>query len=288
MKKVIMSLLAGVLLAGIAVAQTSTQTGISAAQNSSVSSSPAAPAQAQSTTAAGVSQQTPAGSNSLQAGNVIYAELGKSVDAKKAKEGDEVVAKTSQAVVSQGKVVIPRGSKLIGHVTTAKAHTKEQAHSELGIAFDRAELKDGSQIPLAASIQAISAPVSASPNAAETESMPGMGAGGGTQGGGSPSYGGGGGMRSAGGGAMNTAGAATGTVGRTAGNTAGNVAGTATGAADAAGSGRLNAASRGVVGLSGLNLSASATNSTQGSLITSDSKNVKLDSGTELVLKVNQ
>ncbi|PYU03506.1 MAG: hypothetical protein DMG33_16595 [Acidobacteria bacterium] len=42
--------------------------------------------------------------------------------------------------------------------------------------------------------------------------------------------------------------------------------------------------SRGVFGLNGLNLNTAASNSTQGSLITSTGKNVHLDSGTQLLL----
>jgi hypothetical protein len=82
-------------------------------------------------------------------------------------------------------------------------------------------------------------------------------------------------------------------------NTAANAGGIAGGAVNstvsAAGAARgavggLNAAgqltsnSQGVFGLEGLNLSAAASNSTQGSLITSTSKNVHLDSGTQFLL----
>jgi len=48
--------------------------------------------------------------------------------------------------------------------------------------------------------------------------------------------------------------------------------------------GQLTSNSQGVFGLEGLNLNAGASNSTQGSLITSTSKNVHLDSGTQLLL----
>jgi len=286
MFKLLVPLVGGALLVAVSAAQTSQQTTGSASQGTAVSASPSG-AQAQTSTGANATQETQAGTakaaGQLQAGSVIYAELGKSVDAKKAKQGDEVVAKTTQAVLAQGKVVIPKGSKIVGHVTSAKAHTKEQAQSELGVAFDHAVLKDGSQVPLSVSIQAIAAPAAATQVA--NDNMAGMGSGSAPAGGGSPSYGGGGGMRSTGGTVMNTAGAATGTVANTAGSTAGTVAGTAN---TAAGAGHLNAASRGAVGLSGLNLSAAASTSTQGSVITSDSKTVKLDSGTEMILRVNQ
>src|SRR5438067_9133866 len=51
--------------------------------------------------------------SSLASGTTILATLAKSVDAKKAKQGDEVTARAAQNVVSSGSVVIPRGSKLI-------------------------------------------------------------------------------------------------------------------------------------------------------------------------------
>jgi type IV secretory pathway VirB10-like protein len=37
-------------------------------------------------------------------------------------------------------VVIPKGSRLVGHVTEVKARSKDQATSVVGIAFDRAVL----------------------------------------------------------------------------------------------------------------------------------------------------
>src|SRR5207245_377636 len=88
-------------------------------------------------------------------------------------------------------------------------------------------------------------------------------------------------------------------VGSTAGgvvNTAGSAAGAATSAAGSAGgsvsgplaSGSLTSTSQGVVGLHGLSLATDASNSTHGSVITSNGGNVHLDSGTEMILRVNQ
>jgi hypothetical protein len=54
-----------------------------------------------------------------------------------------------------GSVVIPKGSRLVGHVTDEKARSKDQATSVVGIAFDRAVLKNGTEISLALGIQAI-------------------------------------------------------------------------------------------------------------------------------------
>ena len=68
----------------------------------------------------------------------LQAELSKSLDAKKAKPGDEVTAKLTQDVKADGKVVMHKGSRLVGHVTEAQAKSKENAESKLGIVFDKA------------------------------------------------------------------------------------------------------------------------------------------------------
>src|SRR5690348_3548530 len=96
-------------------------------------------------------------SGSLAAGTTIPATLSKPIDARKAKSGDQVVARTTQDVRSDSGVVIPRGSRLIGHVTDAKAKAKGDSESALGIAFDQAVLKNGQQIPLNANIRALAA-----------------------------------------------------------------------------------------------------------------------------------
>jgi hypothetical protein len=100
----------------------------------------------------------------LSAGSTIPAMLEKGVDARKNKVGDEVTAKTTGNVKSGGQIAVPRGSKIVGHVTEAKARTKEEAESAVGIAFDHAVLKDGREIPLALEIQAIAPAESATPS----------------------------------------------------------------------------------------------------------------------------
>ena len=199
------------------------------------------------------------------------------MDAKKAKQGDEVVAKTTEDVKSNGQVVIPKGSKIVGHVTEAKAREKGESESALGIAFDKALVKGGREIPLNATIQALAASQS---NVAANEPVMEPGAPGNSSGNMAPGRAGNGGMI---GGAAQTAGTAAGT----ATNAAGNV-GTAAGSTATAGSNaRLSASSQGVAGLPGLSLSAAAANNTQASVISSQNKNVKLDSGTQMLLRVN-
>src|SRR5438552_17113060 len=100
-------------------------------------------------------------SSSLSSGTNVQAELTKSLDAKKAKAGDEVTAKVTQDVKSNGQVVVRKGSKLIGHVTEAKARSQGESESRLGIAFDRAVLKDGQEIGFNAVVQALAPAASA-------------------------------------------------------------------------------------------------------------------------------
>ena len=247
-------------------------------------------ASASSSTSTSASAKAGHSSASLSEGTAMNAALSQPVDARKNKPGDQVTAKTTEAAKSEGKVVIPKGSKLVGHVTECKQRSKEEKESALGIVFDKAILKNGEEIPLNVTIRALAAAQTA---AASSVGGDDLSAGGGAAGSSHASGGGAlGGVRSA-------AGAATGVVTNTAAN-AGGVAGGAVNSAvnstvNAAGAtrgavGGLNAAgqltsnSQGVFGLEGLNLNAAAANSTQGSLITSTSKNVHLDSGTQLLL----
>src|SRR6266436_5270721 len=243
-------------------------------------------ASASSNNSGSTSAQTGQRSASVASGTAMNAALSQPVDAKKNKPGDQVTAKTTEATKSEGKVVIPRGTKLIGHVTECKQRSKEEKESALGIVFDKAVLKNGEEIPLNVTIQALAAAQTAASSSVGGDDLS---AGGGAVG---SARGSGGGAL---GGVRSTAGAAAGTVTNTAANAGGVAGGAVNSAVNAAGAtrgavGGLNAAgqltsnSQGVFGLNGMNLSAAASNATQGSVITSAGKNVHLDSGTRMLL----
>src|SRR5258708_467419 len=232
MKRTTILVLTAVVFAGMCWAQSSesAQAAGSASQSTSVSADKSR-AQASSQTdakasqkasVAGENRQTSAASQ-LKAGSTVQAELTKPVDVRKNKPGDEVVAKTTQDVKSDGHVVLPKGSKIIGRVTQAQARAKGQEESQLGMAFDHALLKDGTQVPAAFTIQAIgrSQSEATAATAAETDSMMS-----GTNAGGMSSAGGNAGMqgRSGLGGVTSTAGGVVNNTGSGAGskvNTAG-------------------------------------------------------------------
>jgi hypothetical protein len=180
-------------------------------------------------------------------------------------------------VKSEGHVVIPKGSKLVGHLTEVKAHSKDQETSELGIAFDHAILKNGTEMPLALGIQAIGRSQASAAAMADDTMAPGStGAMGST-----------GARASGGGGVLGGVGSTAGSVVNTAGSTAGAAVNTAGGATGAV-SGSLSASSQGVVGMPGLSLATRTSTSANGSVISSQGNNVHLDSGTEMILRVNQ
>lgn len=283
----------GLLFAAGAVAQTGAQAGAQANGQASVQASKqGASASTNASAASNAAANSPEANAGVADGTAINAALNGSVDSKKAKPGDQVVAHTTKDVKEHGKTVIPRGTKLVGHVTQASARAKGDAESQLAIQFDRAILKHGREVPVNLGIQALaSAQTAASMADNDMDSM----ANAGTYAGGSAAAGG----RGALGGVTSTAGGAVGGVTNSAAN-AGNLGGAtvnaaerstvgATGAANGA-VGGLNAAgqlasnSRGVFGLNGVNLAAAGSNSAQGSLITSAGKNVHLDGGTQMLL----
>jgi hypothetical protein len=231
------------------------------------------------------------GSAVLSSGTTLNGELSHSLDAKTCKPGDQVTAKLTQDVKSDGKVVAPKGSKLVGHVTEAKARSKDSADSSLGIVFDKAVLKSGQEISFNGAVQALAPPVNAAVSAAGDESTsiggPGSSGGGGAR----RSGGGGGGLlggvgSTVGGATSTTTGVVGGATGSVTSATSGAVNGTAGLAGGLTAQGRLTNASQGAIGLQGLTLNSASTANAQGSIVSSTTRNVKLDSGTQMLLKV--
>jgi hypothetical protein len=202
-------------------------------------------------------------------GSVIPVQLTKTIDAKKAKTGDEVLARvTMDMKTSTGEVFIPKDTKVVGHVTEAQARSKEQKESQMGIVFDRAVMKDGKEVNLPMSIQAVVAPLENNP----------------------PSSGGdyGGDNRPAAGGGTTTSPM----VGRAPLSPPSQPQAVPAGGGDAQASAGarlpINASTQGVIGIRDLKLEANTQNAAQGSVMSSQKSNVKLESGTVLLLKVNQ
>jgi hypothetical protein len=254
--------------------------GVSFAQDATPSQTPGAVPQNQPNLPTTESAQSSAGPASgalrIAPGSVIPVQLTKTIDAKKAKPGDEVEAKVTQDLKTQkGDVVVPRDTRVLGHITEAQARSKDQTESQVGIAFDHAVMKDRGDVSLPMSIQAIIAPRTQNAgnnNSADDESagqpvaspspggMAGSTGGRGTVGGGTPPQ-------------MPTP-------PPSGSESPGNTQSAANGRQPITGN------TQGVVGIANLTLSPAA-NSTQGSVVSSEKNNVKLESGTLMLLRVN-
>jgi hypothetical protein len=85
----------------------------------------------------------------------VNGELINKLDSKTAKNGDSVVVQTKTAVKTPDGTVIPKGSKLVGHVIAAQPSQTGQ-NSQVALQFDRVELKGGKTMPVHSQIQSIS------------------------------------------------------------------------------------------------------------------------------------
>jgi len=212
----------------------------------------------------------------LADGMTLNAELNGSLDSKKGKPGDTVTAHLTEPVKANGKTLMPRGTKLLGHLAQASARAKGDSETALAIQFDKAVLKDGQEVPLHVWIRAIAAeprgvyqpgpsgnPVTGTGSAAEAGSPMGPRN---TSAGGVPPLPPGSGA-----------------------NTQSSADSDARSPGVAGGldpSGQLAPDSHGVFGLDGVHLATDASSAQQGSLITSSAKNLHLDGGTRMLLVV--
>lgn len=247
-----------VLTAGVAMAQT---------QASALSS-----ANAQASAA------SRAGQTMVASGSKINAVMKSNLDARKAHVGDAVTAESTEALKSHGKVVVPKHSRLLGHVTSVSANGKGKASSAVGVLFDEAVTPKGEHIPLQAGISSVLTAAGAAsamaPDAGpEPMPMPQMMPAGGA---------------SAGGGLLGGAGAGLGSV---VGSVAGGVTSTAGGAlrGGALSSGGNLAGSSVFRASNGVPLQihmvSLPSGQASGSLLSSDRGDIRLDRGTHVQLQ---
>jgi hypothetical protein len=110
------------------------------------------PAPAQNPASAGNDQPSPAAAQLTP----VKGELQDKLDSKSAKQGDSVVVKTKEDLKFPGGADIPKGSKLIGHVTNVQARADGKENSQIAIQFDRAELKGGQNMAIESVIRSVS------------------------------------------------------------------------------------------------------------------------------------
>ncbi|MFZ0746331.1 MAG: hypothetical protein WAM85_18125 [Terracidiphilus sp.] len=77
------------------------------------------------------------------------------LDSETAKPGDSVIVKTETSVKTADGTLIPKGSKLVGHVTGVAAQGQGSQNSQVSIQFDRAEVKGGQTVPIQTVIKSV-------------------------------------------------------------------------------------------------------------------------------------
>jgi len=76
-------------------------------------------------------------------GTLVCVDLPRSLDARKLKQGDEIVSRITQDLIYDGKVIVPREAKVIGSVADLKVGTKDDLESRLLLVFRKIVTKDG-------------------------------------------------------------------------------------------------------------------------------------------------
>lgn len=86
---------------------------------------------------------------------LITGELQDKLDSKSAKQGDSVVLKTREDVKTPDGTAIPKGSKLVGHVTNVQPRGEGKENSQITLQFDRAEVKGGPSLPIESVLESV-------------------------------------------------------------------------------------------------------------------------------------
>lgn len=233
----------------------------------------------------GANQTPPAAQSApgAQSGTTdILAELTKSVNTKKVQTGDVIKAAVTQDVLIRGEIVIPRGSKLIGHITETKVRSRDDKESLLGLIFDKVQLKGGRELDFSGTVGALAPPAPMNTDLEPVLNPPGgiirdqvggpqhvPSSGGSPRGTGFPSTDT----------PLNTSASATNNaakINRDLGHRDG----------DKSAAGLMSAGSRGIFGLPGLKLQTEPAGG-HGSVISSLTHNVVLEGGTQMLIQVN-
>jgi len=208
----------------------------------------------------------------------LTAQLQGALDTRYAKVGDHVILKTTEAVKQEGRVIIPKGAQLIGHVTSVQPQTQENSESHIGLLFDRIRT-DATEIPINSTILSIAQPRDTqTKNATIDGDLAGQSAAG-TRAGSVPRNSGGGllGTGNTGAGVINGTTATVGSVAGITGNAVGSTVGATTNT-----TGDLNRA------LFGLQITQSSSASAPaGATLSLAGNNLRLESGTTFNLAVS-
>ena len=84
----------------------------------------------------------------LPASSVVGLEIETTISTEKAEVEDRVDARVTRDVYADGRLAIPAGSRVIGHVTLVERGGKVKERARLGVRFHTLVVADGRQVPL--------------------------------------------------------------------------------------------------------------------------------------------
>ncbi|HKC64711.1 MAG TPA: hypothetical protein VKB86_13805 [Pyrinomonadaceae bacterium] len=200
--------------------------------------------------------------------STVVAVLTKAIETKSADVGTELTMRTINDVVVDGTVVIPKGSKLVGHISEIVIKGKDEPQTKFEIVIDKAVTTNNNEMPVQAIVAAVAAPKKDSLSSDPTYGM----------------------MRSN---EPKQSGASPGDAARTGELSSASKAGSTAAVATANLKGAsdeplmLREDSQGAIGYDGLSLSWHLTTPPPVTVFSSKSKNVKLDEGTQMLLRMS-
>jgi hypothetical protein len=92
----------------------------------------------------------------------VHAQLMGNLDSKSAKLGDPVELRTQEKMKIADGTEIPKGTKIMGRVTSVVAHGKTSDNALVAVQFDHAVLKGGQSVAIRSEIQWVAPPPSTS------------------------------------------------------------------------------------------------------------------------------
>lgn len=111
---------------------------------------------AQAQSAAGSDGSAPAQKTIQMVG--VQAQLDHGLNAKKAKQGEAITAKLTANVQIPNEQELPKNTELEGHIDQVQP-SEHKGDSTVVVTFDKARLKGGKELPIKATVMAISEPV---------------------------------------------------------------------------------------------------------------------------------
>jgi hypothetical protein len=101
---------------------------------------------------------TPSGTPVAVGRGAFPVKITKTLDSGKLKEGGTLEVETAGSFKLPDGTLVPKGSKLMGHIVASKARSHGDSESELTLMFDRLNIVNGRQLSVKGTVQAVFPP----------------------------------------------------------------------------------------------------------------------------------